>query len=225
MNVKNRIAIVGGNSGIGEALLRLIKDDHEVICMSRSQERSVDVTEEEPKFPAIDGPLSGFAYCPGCINLRPIRTLTASAFRADMEINLIGAVKAIKHYLPNLKESESASIVLFSTVAVGTGMPFHASVAAAKGAVEGFARSLAAELAPRIRVNAIAPSLTETPMSKSLLRSEKQREALIGRHPLRRLGRPDDIAAVAAFLLSQESSWMTGQVLRPDGGLSNVRLH
>jgi NAD(P)-dependent dehydrogenase (short-subunit alcohol dehydrogenase family) len=224
MNEDKRVVIVGGNSGIGVAIRRLLEDEYAVTCMSRSQETSVDVTIEEPQFPPLEGPLAGLIYCPGSINLRPIKTLTPGAFRTDLEINLIGAVKTIREYLPNLREADSSSIVLFSTVAVGTGMPYHSSVAASKGAVEGLARSLAAELAPRVRVNVVAPSLTETPMSEALLRTDKQRDSLTQRHPLKRLGRPEDIAAAAAFLISSKSSWITGQVLCPDGGMSSLRL-
>jgi NAD(P)-dependent dehydrogenase (short-subunit alcohol dehydrogenase family) len=220
---KATIVLVGGNSGIGAALRVLLEPDHEVVSMSRSQERSVDVTDENPAFPALGGPLQGLVYCPGSITLKPLRTLGAADLRADWEINVLGAFRTVKHYLPNLQAAPHASIVLFSTVAVQTGLPFHASIAAAKGGVEGLTRSLAAELAPTIRVNAIAPSLTETPLAAGLLRTDRQREANVARHPLKRLGRPEDAAALVRFLLTDAGSWITGQILPVDGGMSSTR--
>lgn len=136
----------------------------------------------------------------------------------------MGAVRAVRAALPALKAAQQASIVLFSTVAVGTGMPMHASIAAAKGAVEGLARSLAAELAPQIRVNVIAPSLTDTPLAAGLLRTDRQRESAAKRHPLERVGHVEDIASAARFLLSDQSSWVSGQVVNVDGGLGALRL-
>ena len=144
-------------------------------------------------------------------------------FREDFELNLLGAVRALKASMPALKAAPMASVVLFSTVAVTTGMPMHSSIAAAKGAVEGLTRSLAAELAPKIRVNAIAPSLTETPLAAKLLRTERQRTAAAERHPLAKVGDADDLAAAAEFLLSQEAKWITGQVLPVDGGIGSLR--
>jgi NAD(P)-dependent dehydrogenase (short-subunit alcohol dehydrogenase family) len=220
---RNRIVLVGGNSGIGAALREQLETDHEVIGMSRSQEPALDVTDESPAFPALQGPVHGLVYCPGTITLKPLRSLSVEDFRKDWEINLLGAFRTVKHFLPNLQEAEQASVVLFSTVAVQTGMSFHASIASAKGAVEGLTRSLAAELAPKIRVNAIAPSLTETPLAAGLLRSDRQREASENRHPLKRLGRPQDAAGLARFLLTDAGSWITGQILPVDGGMSSTR--
>ena len=135
----------------------------------------------------------------------------------------MGAIAVIQKLLPNLKQAETSSIVLFSTVAVQTGMGFHASIAASKGAIEGLARSLASEFAPKIRVNCIAPSLTDTPLAERLLNSPEKREASAARHPLKAIGAPADIASAAAFLLSDQASWMTGQILHIDGGMSSVR--
>ena len=167
--------------------------------------------------------LDGLIYFPGSISLKPFHRLSAEDFLTDFRINCLGAISAIQSALPALKASASASIVLFSTVACAQGMPFHASIAAAKGAVEGMAKSLAAELAPKIRVNVIAPSLTATALATNLLNSDAKREAAARRHPLQQVGNPDDVAALAAFLLSDESKFITGQILRPDGGLSSVR--
>jgi NAD(P)-dependent dehydrogenase (short-subunit alcohol dehydrogenase family) len=138
-------------------------------------------------------------------------------------LQVVGAVKAIQGILPNLKQAENASVVLFSTVAVQSGFNFHTQVSASKGAIEGLTRALAAELAPGIRVNCIAPSLTDTPLAGKLLNSDEKKEANAQRHPLKRIGTPSDIASMAAFLLSGASSWMTGQVLHVDGGMSSIR--
>ena len=167
----------------------------------------------------------GLVYCPGSIVLKPFQRLTSADFQRDFDINLLGAVKVIQACLKRLKKSPTgASIVLFSTVAVKLGMPFHASVASAKAAVEGLTRSLAAEFAPRIRVNAIAPSLTDTPMAASLLSSEDRQKASAERHPLKRIGSPQEIAGLACHLVSDEGSWITGPTLHADGGMSSVKV-
>ncbi len=155
--------------------------------------------------------------------MKPFHRLTEEDFLHDFRINCLGAAAAIQAALPSLKEAPSASVVLFSTVAVSQGMAFHASVSAAKGAVEGLALALAAELAPKIRVNVIAPSLTDTPLAGTLLNSDSKREVSAKRHPLQQIGDPGDVAELAAFLLSGAAKFMTGQILRPDGGLSSVR--
>ncbi len=164
-------------------------------------------------------------YCPGTVNLKSFRALSEADFRSDWEVNLLGAVRFLKACQPRLqgRDGEPASVVLFSTVAVSQGMPMHSSVAAAKGAVEGLVRSLAAEWAPKIRVNAIAPALVDTPLVDRMLNSLEKREAMAARYPLKRFGTPADAAAVARFLLSPESSWITGQVLGLDGGMSTLR--
>ncbi|MBK1825729.1 SDR family oxidoreductase [Haloferula rosea] len=167
--------------------------------------------------------LSGCVYFPGSINLKPFHRFEPADFLSEIQTNLIGAVSVLQAAMPSLKASESASVVLFSTVAVAQGMPFHTSVAAAKGAVEGFARALAAEWAPKVRVNVIAPSLTDTPLAGSLLSSDAKREASAKRHPSQSIGSPTDVAALVEFLLSDASKFITGQVIRPDGGLSSLR--
>lgn len=228
--MKKNILIVGGSKGIGAATAQqLLAQGHHLIILSRSkpdfdgdyQHFEVDVLNSE--LPKIDTPIDGLAYCPGSINLKPFRGLKEKDFRADLEINLFSAIKVLQHYSTNLKKAEKASVVLFSTVAVQTGMAFHASIAAAKGAIEGLTRSLAAEWSPKIRVNAIAPSLTQTDLAARLLRNEKQLEASNQRHPLQRIGQAQDIANAATFLLTDSSDWMTGQVLQIDGGMSSIR--
>lgn len=227
--------VIGASSGIGEVVAaRLAEQGANVYALGRRDElgkeaRNIhyavcDVTADEPSFPAIEVPIDGLAYLPGTINLKPFHLLRRKDFLQDLEINYLGAVKVLQHYLPLLRDADSASIVLTSTVAVQTGLGFHASIAGAKGAVEGLTRSLAAELAPKIRVNAVAPSLTDTPLAKSLLSQSAKREAAAKRHPLQRVGSPEDIAAAVCFLLGDESSWMTGQVLSVDGGLSRIRM-
>ena len=217
-----RVLIVGGNTGIGAALNeQLLAEGVETILISRNQ-GGVDVLDDEPNFPVIDGAIDALVYCPGSINLKPFRGLKISDFQHDMDVNYFGAVKTIKNYLPNLKESKDASIVLFSTVAVQKGMPFHSSIAGAKGAVEGLTRALAAELAPSIRVNCVAPSLTDTPLAEKLLRNEKQREGAEQRHPLKAIGAAADVAHMANFLISDKARWMSGQIIGVDGGMSSL---
>jgi NAD(P)-dependent dehydrogenase (short-subunit alcohol dehydrogenase family) len=170
------------------------------------------------------GPLSGLAYCVGTINLKPVARLTEADFRKDFEVNALGAVRAVQAALPALKAAEGTpGILLFSTVAVAQGFTAHASVAMAKGAVEGLTLALAAELAPKIRVNCIAPSLTRTPLAKALTASEQMASAIAALHPLPRLGAPEDVAPLAALLLGERSSWITGQIIGVDGGRSMLR--
>lgn len=230
--MQDPILLVGGGSGIGLALAKRLKSqDVPLIAAARSAKGLAELGIEVLPFEAQEAPawelpekLGGLVYCPGSISLKPFHRLTDDDFQADLEVNFLGAVRVIRAALPSLKASGSASVVLFSTVAVAQGMPFHASIAAAKAAVEGLAKSLAAELAPTVRVNVIAPSLTDTPLAESLLNSEAKREAAAKRHPLHSVGDPEDTAALAAFLLSDASKFMTGQILRPDGGLGSVRV-
>ncbi len=227
--------IAGGSSGIGLALVKkLTAAGHHVTVISRSNDGLAgisnvthlqkDVLTDDISDSELPDSLDGVAYCPGSINLKPFRSLKPDAFLEDFNINVLGAVKILQAAQKPLKKAENPSVVLFSTVAVGQGMPFHASVAAAKGAVEGLTKSLAAEWAPSVRVNCIAPSLTDTPMAERLLSSDDKREASANRHPLRRVGSPEDIAALAEFLLSENSTWMSGQVLGLDGGMSTLRV-
>lgn len=228
--------IAGGSSGIGLELVKMLAPTAARIDVWSRELHDLEVGDvvrhADCDFGIPDGPLPeppeeicGAVYCPGTITLRSFRSLATADFRHDLEVNLIGAVRFLQACQPRLRGrgGNPASVVLFSTVAVGQGMPMHASVAAAKGAVEGLVRSLAAEWAPKIRVNAIAPALTDTPLAARLLSSPEKREALASRYPLKRIGTPADAAAVVRFLLSEESSWMTGQVLGVDGGMSTLR--
>ncbi len=226
------ILLIGGNSGIGLASARLLQSlGHNLIAASRSSDQLDSLGIPVQPFDATDPQqlvlpetLDGLVYFPGTITLKPFHRLTPEDFLNDFRINCLGAAHAIQQALPALKNAPTASIVMFSTVAVAQGMAFHASIAAAKGAVEGLTKSLAAELAPKIRVNAIAPSLTETPLAAQLLGTEEKRSASAKRHPLQEVGSAEDIAKLVAFLLSPESSFITGQIHRPDGGLSSVRI-
>ena len=225
-------ALIGGNSGIGLALARrLVAVGHSVHAAARKAgplaELGVPVQPFDAEEPAgLSWPerLDGLVYCPGTITLKSFGRLTSEDFLRDLRVNLLGAVAALQSAHPALRAPGSASVVLFSTVAVAQGMPMHASIAAAKGAVEGLARSLAAEWAPHVRVNVIAPSLSDTPLAGNLLADDVRRAAAAKRHPLQRVGDADQLAAAAEHLLGPDSAFMTGQVLRIDGGLSSVRL-
>lgn len=227
------ILIVGASSGIGHALAqKLIKAGATVYSASRqapadlaiAQHFTVDLADPDALLSGLPDRLDGLIYCPGSITLKPFNRLTSDDFLKDFQINVLGAVKAIQASLNALKKSDRASVVLFSTVAVSVGMNYHASIAAAKGAVEGLAKSLAAEYAiNRIRFNVLAPSLTDTPLAKALLSTPEKQEASAKRHPLGRVGTAQDLANAAAFLLSPESSWVTGQVIGVDGGMEALR--
>lgn len=230
--------IVGGSKGIGKSIVaNLLSEGHTVYNISRTDDTDFhlhnpgtyhhiehDVLSGDLPKDELPQSIDGLAYCPGSINLKPFRSLSIEDYKSDFDINVLGVVTAIKSCLTGLKKSEGmASVVLFSTVAVGQGMPFHASIAASKGAVEGLVKSLASELAPRIRVNAVAPSLTDTPLASGILSSPERKESSNQRHPLKRYGQPEDIANAAYYLLSEQSSWVTGQILNVDGGMSAIQ--
>ncbi len=226
MRGKN-IVLVGGNSGIGKAVAAQLQENGATIfSYSRTGEgtAAVDFSTDFEELPGLPEIIDGVVYCPGTINLKPFHRISITDFKQEMEVNFYGAIRLLQACLKGLKKSSSPSVVLYSTVAVQTGMGFHAGIASAKGAVEGLTRSLAAEWAPnKIRVNAIAPSLTETPLASALLSTPEKKEASDKRHPLGRVGKAEDIAEATVFLLSEKSSWMTGQILHLDGGMSHLK--
>ncbi|MEM9081712.1 MAG: SDR family oxidoreductase [Verrucomicrobiota bacterium] len=226
------ILLIGGNSGIGLATAKSLQAaGHNLFAASRSQDQlqtlGIPVQDFDASTPTkleLPEALDGLAYFPGTINLKPFHRLTTEDFQADYQINALATVNILQQTLPHLKKSPSASVLLFSTIAVQTGMPFHASIAMAKGALEGLTRSLAAEWAPKIRVNAIAPSLTDTPLASPLLNNETKRQSAADRHPLKRVATAQEIANLASYLLSDQSAPLTGQILHPDNGLSSLKL-
>lgn len=224
--------IIGGSSGIGQSTaLQLSQRGHNVWASYNQHAKAsngniqyfswnhADVTDLSD----LPEQLDGLVYCPGTILLKPFHRISDEQFIDDYRIQTIGAIKWIQAVLPHLKKSSQASIVLYSTLAVQTGLPFHALVSASKGSIEGLTRALAAEFSPAIRVNAIAPSLTDTPLAAGLLNSPEKREANAQRHPLKRLGTTEDMAEMTVFLL-ERATWMTGQILHLDGGLSNLKV-
>ena len=230
--MKKNILIIGGSSGIGLQIVKKLNVEHNVFVANRTNDSlsglnhqyiKVDVSKETLDPSYLPDSLDGLVYCPGSINLRPFRGLKPETFIEDFNLNVMGAVRSINAVLKNLNNSSQASIVLFSTVAVQIGMPFHSSVAVSKGAIEGLTRSLAAELAPKISVNAIAPSLVNTPLAEKFLNSESKMERAIERHPLKKVGSADEIANFAIHLLFN-SSWMTGQILGVDGGIGSTKV-
>jgi NAD(P)-dependent dehydrogenase (short-subunit alcohol dehydrogenase family) len=232
MNGKS-IFIIGASSGIGHALaLSLQAQGVTLYTAGRTQPEGITSTHftwdvNQPVGDTLAGlpdVLHGLVYCPGTINLKPFQRLDAAAFQADFQISVLGAVAALQAAYPRLKKAKGASVVLFSTVAAKLGMGMHSSVAVSKSAIEGLTKSLAAEFAPyNIRVNAIAPSLTDTPMAGFLLSDEAKREAGAKRHPLNRVGTADDIAGMAAYLLSDQATWITGQIIGVDGGMGSLK--
>ncbi|MBF6640831.1 SDR family oxidoreductase [Flavobacterium sp. J49] len=228
------ILLIGGSYGIGLAIAKELQFENKVFIASRTHETIADMNVTHILFDATTDTLDtsklpevihGLVYCPGSINLRPFRGLKPESFESDLQINFISLVKVIQSVLPNLTASEQSSIVLFSSVAASMGMPFHTSVAAAKGAIEGFAKALAAEYAPKIRVNVIAPSLTDTPLAVKFLNNDEKREKSAQRHPLKRVGTSEDMAQMAGFLLGDKSSWISGQIFHVDGGMSTLLVN
>ena len=230
------ILIIGGNRGIGGDLVeKLTSDGDNIFHYSRfsTQEapaetenyhpKKFDVTTDDFDISGLPEEVHGYVFFPGTINLRPFERYKMDDFMHDLNVNHLSNVKILQKVMPILKKSPGASCVFFSTVAVGQGLPFHASIASAKGAVEGLMRSLAAEYAPKIRFNCIAPGLTETSLAEKMVSNPKVREASEQKHPLQRIGKPEDISEMTRFLLSEKSSWMTGQVISIDGGLSSIK--
>lgn len=227
--------IIGASSGIGQKLAEQLVDSRHKVCATYFKNKPVtntlltdyhylNVLDENNTLDFLPDSLDGLVYCPGSINLRPFERIKPADFVADFNLQVTGAIKVIQAALPRLKKAETASIVLFSTVAVQTGFPFHTQVSASKGAIEGLTRALAAEFAPKIRVNCIAPSLTDTPLAAPLLNTDQKREANALRHPLKKTGTPENIADMAEFLLSEKGSWISGQIFHVDGGMSALKV-
>lgn len=227
--------VIGASSGIGLSLAKQLRESgHKVIgtynqTVPSAQSPEIEwhywnVIEEHDAPTFIPDVLDGFAYCPGSINLKPFHRIQPTEFEADFRLQVSGAIELLQYALPALKKSGNASVILFSTVAVQNGFNFHSQVSASKGALEGLTRALAAEWAPQIRVNCIAPSLTNTPLAARLLNSEDKMDANARRHPLKRVGEAQDMANLAEFLLSDKSGWITGQVLHADGGISTLKI-
>lgn len=233
----SNFVVVGGSKGIGLGIVeQLTSEGHNVFVFSRTAGDLADRTNvthvtwdaSSEDFPADQLPseVHGLAYCPGSLNLRSFKSLKPEVFRDDFEINVIGAIKAIQAIqaaMGGMKAAGGSSIVLFSTVAVGQGMFAHASIAASKGAIEGLVRTLAAELSPAIRVNAVAPALTDTPLTERFFSTEDKAKSVAEKYPLGRAGTVEDMSATACFLLSGKSGWITGQVIGVDGGMSTLR--
>lgn len=226
-----KFLIIGGSSGIGKNIVDILKTKNKVIATYNNHKCEPQENVTYLKYDALDETgisldiemLDGMVYCPGTINLKPFHRISEKDLLHDLKVNLIGAFRMIQSCLPQLKKSDSASIVLYSTIAVQQGMSFHSSISASKGAIEGLTRSLAAELAPKIRVNAIAPSIVNTPLASRLLSTDEKIQASANRHPLKKVGTTQDIANFTTFLMSSEASWITGQIFGVDGGLSAIK--
>lgn len=227
------ILLIGGSTGIGYELSQKLKKDNNLFISTRDQGKFNDPNiktheldlDKEFETDWLPDQLDGFVYLPGTINLRPFKGLKPSVFLDDFDINVMGCIKILQKVLPKIQAAENPSIVMFSTVAVKIGMPFHSSVSSSKGAIEGLTRSLAAEFAPKIRVNSIAPSILDTPLAEKFLNSETKLENSRNRHPLKEIGSPKDISEIVKFLLEDNSKWMTGQIIPFDGGMSSVKTN
>ena len=226
--------VIGGSSGIGKEISELLSKENIVFSTSRNELNEsnenirhikYDVLEDELDPELLPDQIDGFVYCPGTINLRPFRSLKLETFRSDLELNLIGAIKTLQIILTRLQQSPSSSIIFYSTVAVKTGMPFHSSVSSSKSALEGLTKSLAAEFAPKIRVNCIAPSIVNTPLANKFLNTEDKIEKAAARHPLNKIGTAKEIAQLTQYLLDDKSKWITGQIIYIDGGISSVKVN
>ncbi len=230
--MKNYV-IIGGSTGIGkQTALQLAAHSSVFATYNKTTVEStqnlhyhfLNVLDENMDLSFLPETIDGLVYCPGSINLKPFARIKPEEFVQDYQLQVVGAIKIIQLLIPKLKASSQASIVLFSTVAVQTGFNFHTQVATNKGAIEGLTKALAAELAPAIRINCIAPSITDTPLAGNILNTEEKKEANAQRHPLKKIGTPIDIANMVEFLLSEKSKWLTGQVLHVDGGMGTIKM-
>ena len=226
--------IIGASSGIGLQLAKTLADKGDTVIgtyNSHPLENSENITYHSLNVTAAELDLSffpevidGIIYCPGSINLKPFGRIKAEDFLSDFNLQVGGLIKVLQYAFPALKKSEHAAVVVFSTVAVQLGLPFHSQVCASKGAIEGLTKALSAEWAPSIRVNCIAPSLTDTPLAANLLNTDEKKAANALRHPLKKIGTASDIANMAAFLLSENAAWITGQIIHVDGGMSTIKI-
>lgn len=233
MYLMKNYVIIGASSGIGNSIAVLLSEEnHNVIGTYNNsnaehspkiQYHQLNVLEEQIDFSFLPEVVDGLVYCPGAINLKPFSRAKPEDFIQDYQLQVIGAIKCIQATLPYLKKSENPSIILFSTVAAQMGFNFHSIVSASKGAIEGLTKSLAAEFSPKIRINCIAPSITKTRLAASLLNTEEKQEASAQRHPLKKIGKPEDISNMVAFLLSEKATWITGQIFHVDGGISSIK--
>jgi 3-oxoacyl-[acyl-carrier protein] reductase len=224
------IVIIGGSKGIGFEILKQQLENNQVYNISRNaptishpnlKHFILDVLRDS--LPDIEN-IDVLIYCPGSINLKPIGSLSIDDFRNDFEINVIGAVKSIQKYLPVLKKGTNPSIILFSTVAAKLGMPFHASIATAKAGIEGLVKSLGAELAPTIRINAIAPTITETTLAAGILRNDRMKENMMQRHPMKNYLKPEEVASMANYLISDDAKSISGQIFQMDYGIVTFKI-
>ena len=226
------ILIIGASSGIGRATAQLaISKGATVLSASRTNPNlagvehfDLDITDTIADLSFMPSELHGLVYAPGTINLKPFHRFKEEDFQHDLNINVLGATRVLQAAFKSLKAAKGASVVLYSTVAAKLGMNFQSSIALAKGAVEGLGKSLAAEWGTHnIRVNMVAPSLTDTPLAGRILSTDDKKEASNKRHPIGRYGESEDLAEMTAFLLSDQSSWVTGQVIGVDGGVGNLK--
>ena len=227
------ILVIGGSTGIGLQLVKNISannrvyatyNQHLVNDFDHATFHPLNVLDSQFDLGFLPETIDGIAYCVGAINLKPFARISEDDFINDYKKQVGGAIRIIQALLPKLKMAEQASIVLFSTIAVQTGFPFHTLVASSKGAIEGLTKALAAEFAPKIRVNCIAPSITDTPLAAALLNTDEKKMANAQRHPLKQVGEANDIAGMAEFLLTEKSKWITGQIFHVDGGMSTLKV-
>lgn len=230
--MKNYI-VIGGSSGIGKELVNLLAAEGANVLATYNENETADrenvkyihfdVTKDTLNLDDLPTEIHGLAYCPGSINLKPFSRFTDEDFMQDFQLQVLGATKVIRQLLSRMKKTKKSAIVLFSTIAVQSGFSFHSQVAISKGAIEGLTRALAAELSPRIRVNAVAPSLTNTDLASKFLDTPEKADLQAQKNPLKKVGEAKEVAEAAAFLLTDKSSWITGQILHVDGGFSNLK--